>query len=136
MNYKGCLLSDVPNLACTFGYTNASWTLKADLTADYVCRLIAHMDAIGARQVVPRRKDPAVKEQPFLDFTSGYVQRALHKFPKQGSERPWRLYQNYVLDTFMLKYGKLDEGELEFSSPKPARAEAPLPALEQTPSTR
>jgi len=135
MNYKGCLLSDVPNLSCTFGYTNASWTLKADLTADYVCRLLTHMDAIGARQVVPRRKDPAIKEQPFLDFTSGYVQRALHKFPRQGSERPWQLYQNYVLDTLMLKYGKLTEEELEFSSPEPARSEAQLRALEQTPSS-
>ena len=137
MNYKGCLLSDVPNLACTFGYTNASWTLKADLTADYVCRLLKHMDAIGARQVVPRRIDPAVKERPFLDFSSGYIQRALHKFPTQGSERPWQLYQNYVLDTLLLKYGKLEEPELEFSSPKTARAEGRVPAaLEQTTSPR
>jgi cation diffusion facilitator CzcD-associated flavoprotein CzcO len=127
MNYKGAMLSDVPNLSCTFGYTNASWTLKADLTADYVCRLLQHMDAIGARQCTPRRKDPEVHEEAFLDFTSGYVQRAMHKFPKQGSKRPWRLYQNYPLDIMTLRHGAVDDGVIEFGNPSPARAVAALP---------
>ncbi|MFI5307201.1 MAG: flavin-containing monooxygenase [Polyangiales bacterium] len=131
MNYKGALLSDVPNLSCTFGYTNASWTLKADLTADYVCRLLQHMDAIGARQATPRRKDPDLREESFLDFTSGYVQRAMHKFPKQGSKRPWRLYQNYPLDVMTLRYGAIDDGVLEFSNPQLGREREVL-ALPET----
>jgi monooxygenase len=117
MNYKGAMLSDVPNLACTFGYTNASWTLKADLVADYVCRVLRHMDAIGARQCTPRRNDEALGEEPWIDFKSGYVQRSLSRFPKQGSKRPWRLYQNYALDALTLRYGAVDDGTLEFRAP-------------------
>ncbi len=115
MNYKGCMFSDVPNLAYTFGYTNASWTLKADLSAEYVCRLLLHMDAVGASQCTPRRTDPSVQEQPWLDFTSGYVQRSLPRFPKQGSKRPFRVYQNYALDLLMLRYGAVDDGTLELA---------------------
>jgi cation diffusion facilitator CzcD-associated flavoprotein CzcO len=114
LNYKGMMLSDVPNLAATFGYTNASWTLKADLTAEYVCRLLQHMDATGARTCTPRRTDPSVKEEPFLDFSSGYIQRALTRFPKQGSKRPWKLYQNYLLDVLSLRHGDVDDGTMEF----------------------
>jgi monooxygenase len=120
MNYKGCMFSDLPNLAYTFGYTNASWTLKADLVAEYVCRLLRHMDAIGATQCTPRRTDPEVQEQPWLDFTSGYVQRSLERFPTQGSKRPFRLHQNYVLDLLGLRYGAVDDGTLEFSSAREA----------------
>src|SRR5208337_4984367 len=99
MTYKGAMLSGVPNMAFTFGYTNASWTLKADLTATFVCRLLRHMSARGYSIAVPRR-DTEVFEEPFLDFTSGYVTRALGALPRQGSERPWRVYQNYLLDLF------------------------------------
>ena len=112
-NYKGCMFSDVPNLAYTFGYTNASWTLKADLTAEYICRLLNHMDAVGAKRCTPRPGDTPIAEQPWLEFTSGYIQRALSIFPKQGLERPWRLYQNYALDVFVLRHGKIDDGTLE-----------------------
>jgi monooxygenase len=133
MNYKGALFSDVPNLACTFGYTNASWTLKADLTAGYICRLLQHMDAIGVRQVTPRRTDPSVHEEPFFTFSSGYIQRAVDRFPRQGSKRPFRLYQNYVLDRLMLRHGAVEDGALEFGNPKVAAepaAVATLPAPE------
>jgi cation diffusion facilitator CzcD-associated flavoprotein CzcO len=114
LSYKGMMLSDVPNLACAFGYTNASWTLKADLTSAYVCRLLRHMDATGSRQCTPRRRDPEVRDEPFLDFTSGYVQRALARFPKQGSKRPWKLYQNYALDILALRLGEVADGTMEF----------------------
>ena len=116
--YKGAMLSDVPNMAYTFGYTNASWTLKADLTAKYVCRLLRHMDSRGLAVATPRR-DPAMTEEPFLDFTSGYVVRAQGILPKQGSMRPWKVYQNYFLDAFTLGLGRIDDGVLEFV-PDPA----------------
>jgi monooxygenase len=115
MNYKGCMFSDVPNLAYTFGYTNASWTLKADLIAEYICRLLRHMDAVGATHCTPRRTDSAVEERPWIDFTSGYVQRSLARFPKQGSKRPFRLYQNYGLDLLVLRFGAVDDGTLELA---------------------
>jgi monooxygenase len=113
MAYKGAMLSGVPNLAYTFGYTNASWTLKAELTASYVCRLIRYMDSHGYAIAIPRR-DPAVAEESFLDFTSGYVVRALDLLPKQGSLRPWKVYQNYFLDALTLRFGRIDDGVLEF----------------------
>src|ERR1700722_17819864 len=115
MAYKGMMLSDVPNLALAFGYTNASWTLKADLTAGYVCRLLRYMDRRGYAVAVPRR-DPAVLPRPFLTFTSGYVQRALAMLPKQGSQRPWAVYQNYLLDLFNLRYGRIADGVMQFSA--------------------
>jgi cation diffusion facilitator CzcD-associated flavoprotein CzcO len=115
MGYRGMMLSDVPNFAFAIGYTNASWTLKCDLTCEYVCRLLSYMDARGYRQCVPRIRDAAVKPLPFIDFTSGYVLRAIEKFPKQGSKAPWRLYQNYPLDIVSLKRGAIDDGALEFS---------------------
>ncbi|HWF36537.1 MAG TPA: NAD(P)/FAD-dependent oxidoreductase [Solirubrobacteraceae bacterium] len=114
MSYKGMMLSGVPNLAIALGYTNASWTLKADLTCGYVCRLLNHMDAHGYRQCVPRR-DPSVAERPFIDFSSGYVLRSLDKFPKQGSRAPWRLYQNYPRDIMSLRFGALEDGAMQFS---------------------
>lgn len=122
MNYKGLMLSDVPNLAIAFGYTNASWTLKADLTSEYVCRLINQLDRTGYRQATPKITDPSVTPEAFINFTSGYVQRALEKFPKQGSKRPWKLYQNYALDIVTLKFGSLDDGSLVFSNPAPVAA--------------
>jgi monooxygenase len=116
LNYKGCMFTDIPNLSCAFGYTNASWTLKADLTAEYICRLLNHMDAIGASSCTPRRNDPEVRDEPWLNFTSGYVQRSLAMFPKQGSKRPFRLYQNYLLDLLALRFGDLADSALEFAS--------------------
>ncbi|MHB8474884.1 MAG: flavin-containing monooxygenase [Steroidobacteraceae bacterium] len=113
MAYKGAMLSGVPNMAYSFGYTNASWTLKADLTANYVCRLLRHMDSHGYAIAMPR-PDPALGEQPFLDFTSGYVARALSILPKQGSRRPWKVYQNYFLDTLALRCARIDDGVLDF----------------------
>ncbi len=113
MNYKGAMLSDVPNLAVTFGYTNASWTLKCDLTCEYVCRLLLHMDRKGYRTCVPRLTGKDVEPEPLLDFSSGYVQRALGKLPKQGSKAPWRVHQNYPLDILGLRHGALEDGVLE-----------------------
>ena len=117
MAYKGMMYSDVPNLASAFGYTNASWTLKCDLTAQYVCRLLKHMDKYGYSICTARRKDPSVVAERVVDFTSGYVQRALHTLPSQGSKTPWRLHQNYVKDIAMLRYGSVDDGSMEFSNP-------------------
>ncbi|MCW6529592.1 NAD(P)/FAD-dependent oxidoreductase [Sphingomonas sp. MMSM20] len=120
-NYKGMMYSDVPNLASCFGYTNASWTLKADLTSAYVCRLLNTMRRRGLRQCTPRVGDEAITPEPFLSFTSGYVQRALDKLPKQGSRTPWKLHQNYALDVMMLRFGSVDDS-MEFSNPAPSRA--------------
>ena len=112
--YKGMMFSDVPNLASAFGYTNASWTLKCDLTAEYVCRLLKYMDKNDSQICTPRVKDSTVESAPVLDFNSGYVQRALDTLPKQGTKTPWRLHQNYVKDLSMLRYGRLNDGTMEF----------------------
>ncbi len=117
MTYKGMMLSGVPNCAFTVGYTNASWTLKADLTSEYVCRLLAHMDAHGYAKSVPEITDPTVTEAPLLDFTSGYVLRSLDQFPKQGSKEPWKLRQNYVFDLRSIRRGELEDGAMQFSRP-------------------
>ncbi|MGZ4224527.1 MAG: flavin-containing monooxygenase [Solirubrobacteraceae bacterium] len=114
MGYKGMMLDGVPNMATAFGYTNASWTLKCDLTCQYVCRLINHMRSHGYEYCVAENNDPTVASEPFIDFNSGYVLRALDKFPKQGSKRPWRLHQNYALDIVGLRFSTLDDGVLRF----------------------
>ncbi|QNA86802.1 NAD(P)/FAD-dependent oxidoreductase [Sphingomonas sp. So64.6b] len=119
-NYKGMMYSDVPNMASSFGYTNASWTLKADLTCGYVCRLLNTMKKRGLRQATPRIASEELQPEPFLDFSSGYVTRAMEKFPKQGHRKPWKLYQNYALDIITLRYGSVDS-EMEFSNPVPAK---------------
>jgi cation diffusion facilitator CzcD-associated flavoprotein CzcO len=116
--YKGMMFSAVPNFSYTFGYTNASWTLKADLTAGYLCRLLRHMDANGHPIAMPRR-EPDLEEVPFLDFTSGYVQRAKDILPKQASRQPWRVHQNYVKDLTALRWGKLEDGVMEFRDAAP-----------------
>jgi len=113
--YKGMMYSDVPNLASVFGYTNASWTLKADLVCEYVCRLLNRMDRGGFRQCTPRNGDPTLKEEPWVNFSSGYIQRALAKQPKQGSKRPWKLYQNYALDLLSLRFGSMRDKAMVFS---------------------
>jgi monooxygenase len=115
MNYKGMMYSDVPNLASAFGYTNASWTLKCDLTCEYVCRLLNYMERRGYKQCMPHNVDPSIEQLPVLDFSSGYVQRALATLPKQGSKRPWRLFQNYAIDLVTLRLGKVDDGVMKYS---------------------
>jgi cation diffusion facilitator CzcD-associated flavoprotein CzcO len=113
MAFKGMMYSGVPNLVSAFGYTNASWTLKCDLVAEHVCRLLNHMRARGHAQVTALR-DPSVAEEPVLGFTSGYVRRALPSLPSQGSRAPWRLHQNYVRDLVALRLGRVDDPALEF----------------------
>jgi len=114
MSYKGMLLSGVPNFVFTVGYTNASWTLKADLVAQYVVRLLRHLDRTGTRVFVPRR-EADVQEHPFMDFAAGYVLRSLHQFPKQGSRAPWRLRQNYLRDVVTIRHGRVTDGAMDFS---------------------
>jgi monooxygenase len=115
MNFKGVMFSDVPNLAAVIGYTNASWTLKCDLTCAYVARLIKYMDRHGYVACTPRQQDASVRPEPLIDFSSGYVRRAIDQFPRQGSKRPWRLYQNYVRDLFSLRFGAVSDKALEFT---------------------
>ncbi len=114
MAYRGMMYSDVPNLASAFGYTNASWTLKCDLTGEYICKLLNYMDDHRYAAATPRRNDPSVTEEPVLSFTSGYVQRALSHLPRQGSKKPWRLNQNYALDLMGVRFSSIDDGTLEF----------------------
>jgi cation diffusion facilitator CzcD-associated flavoprotein CzcO len=113
--YKGMMLSGVPNLAMAVGYTNASWTLKCDLTCEYVCRLLNHMERHGFVQCRPELSDPSVVPEPLIGLSAGYVERARHLFPQQGSKAPWRLHQNYVLDRLALGHGRLDDGVMKFS---------------------
>jgi monooxygenase len=122
ITYKGMMYSGVPNLASVFGYTNASWTLKADLTCEYVCRLINYMTKHGLDRCTPRLNDKHVKPAPWVDFTPGYFQRAFARLPKQGSKKPWRLNQNYARDLMMLRYGALTDEAMEFArAPSPAK---------------
>ncbi|HET6999013.1 MAG TPA: NAD(P)/FAD-dependent oxidoreductase [Solirubrobacterales bacterium] len=124
--YKGMMLNDFPNFAYTLGYTNASWTLKADLTFEYICRLLNHMDAGGYRICTPKVTDPSITEEPLLDFNSSYVLRALHHLPKQGSKEPWKLRQNYPLDLRTLRHAPVDDGTMQFSNPVPRVSEMPV----------
>ncbi len=111
--YKGLMCSGVPNLAFAVGYTNASWTLKADLTAQYVCRLIAYMDAHGHAWCCPERTAD-LEDEPLMSFSSGYVQRSIAQFPRQGKVRPWKLFQNYALDLLMIRHSRIDDPALRF----------------------
>jgi cation diffusion facilitator CzcD-associated flavoprotein CzcO len=142
--YKGMMYSGVPNLVCTFGYINASWTLRADLTAEYACRLINHMDDRGMRQVTPRLRetDRDMPGRPWIDaFSSGYMQRMMHRFPRQGDREPWINPQNYARDRKMIRRAPLEDGALVFSNRDPARRAAvaetedvrSLPALRPEP---
>jgi cyclohexanone monooxygenase len=121
--YKGCLYEGVPNLVSVFGYANSSWTLKADLIADYLCRLVNHM---RARRQVAAEPGPATGEPllPFMSLTSGYVRRAVAFLPKQGRSDPWRVHQNYALDVKLLRFGRIDDGVLRLTRAAPARAAA------------
>jgi monooxygenase len=115
MAYKGMMLSGLPNMAFTIGYTNASWTLKADLVSEFACRVINYMDSQGYDTVVPQHPGGAVEERPLMDFTPGYVLRALDSLPKQGSRAPWRLKQNYLFDIGLIRRGKVDDDALHFT---------------------
>jgi len=125
--YKGMMYSGVPNLVCTFGYINASWTLRADLTSEYVCRLLNHMDSVGAHQATPRLRatDTNMPPRPWIDqFSSGYMQRMMHRFPKQGDREPWINPQNYSRDKKMIRFGDLEDGALQFEKRAPAKRPA------------
>jgi len=138
LSYKGMMYSDIPNLASAFGYTNASWTLKADLTAEYICRMLNYMDERGFDRCTPRRRDQDIVEEPMVNFTSGYFQRSIATLPKQGSKKPWKLYQNYALDLLTLRFGKVDDGTMEFSrlnGKKRADRNASEPAVAATVSS-
>jgi cation diffusion facilitator CzcD-associated flavoprotein CzcO len=113
--YKGLMYSGVPNLASVFGYTNASWTLRADLICEYVCRLLNTMDEKGMPIATPRMKDTVLNAEPWLDFTSGYIQRSISKLPKQGPAFPWRQNQNYFEDIKAMRKAPIDDGVLEFA---------------------
>ncbi len=132
MTYKGMMYSGIPNLASSFGYTNASWTLKCDLTCGYVCRLLNHMESKGYAQCTPVLDDPTVTEHDWIDFSSGYIRRSLDKFPKQGSKTPWKVHQNYALDLIAFNFGRLDDGAMRFSR---AGKEARVPVLEEATSS-
>ena len=125
VGYKGMMLSGVPNAAMILGYTNASWTLKGDLVAHYVCRLINHMDANGYDTCTPIGPDPSQPTEPFIDLKAGYVLRSIEQLPKQGARAPWRLHQNYPRDVLMLKRGTLEDEGIAFS-----RAGTPVDRLE------
>jgi cation diffusion facilitator CzcD-associated flavoprotein CzcO len=115
MAYKGAMFTGVPNLVQTFGYTNASWTLRADLIARYLCRLLAHMDRRGQR-VAWVEHDPAVAERPFIDFTSGYVQRSVAALPRQGDRGPWQVHQNYLRDLMAVRFSPIADGVLRLGT--------------------
>lgn len=118
ISYKAMMFSDIPNLSLAFGYTNASWTLKCDLSNQYVCRLLNFMDENGYKQCTPRQNDPNLELEDWLDFTSGYIRRKIHTLPKQGTKKPWRLDQNYLVDRKMIGKSKIDDGVMEFTTPK------------------
>ncbi len=133
-SYKGMMFSDVPNLVQTFGYINASWTLRADLTAEYVCRLLNHMRATGMRQCTPRlrEEDRDMVARPWIDdFSAGYMQRAMHLFPRQGDRGPWRNTQNYAADRKMIRNEPLEDGALQFTNPARKSDRERAPAADQ-----
>ena len=131
MAYKGMMLSGVPNFAFTIGYTNASWTLKADLVSEFACRLLRYMDDHGYGTCVPVN-DPNVAERPFVDFSAGYVLRSIDELPRSGSRAPWRLRMSYPYDVVTLRYGKINDGTMRFSYLP--RTQVPRAAAEVTTS--
>jgi cation diffusion facilitator CzcD-associated flavoprotein CzcO len=115
LSYKGLMLSDVPNSAVCTGYSNASWTLRADLSSMFVCRLLTYMDRHRYRQCTPHHEGPTGDTQPLFGLKAGYVKRGVDQFPKQGAKAPWVLRQNYLFDLMSLHYGAVDDGALVFS---------------------
>ncbi len=120
LTYKGMMLEQVPNAAMAVGYTNASWTLKCDLTCQYVTKLLNHMRATGLRECMPINNDPSVEPAPLLGLNSGYITRAIDRMPKQGSKFPWRTYQSYLRDYQALKLKGINDDAMVFSNPAPA----------------
>lgn len=118
LGFRGMILSDIPNFVLAAGYTNASWTLKCDLTSEYVCRMLNHMDKKGFQYCVARNLDPNMERVAFLDLASGYVDRSIDSFPKQGTRSPWKLYQNYLLDIISLRFGSMQDKEMEYGRAK------------------
>ena len=116
LTYKGMMLSGVPNFAISFGYVNASWTLRADLTCEYVCRLINLMDKKGVKRCMPVDDKSAYGDDKLIDFTSGYFQRGLNQMPKQGNKAPWKNYQNYIKDIFAVRLMSIDDTNLKFDN--------------------
>ena len=122
LTYRGFACSGLPNLAFVFGYTNSSWTLRADLISQYVCRLINFMDKNGHDMATPVNDDPSLKAEPFLNLNSGYILRAAERLPKQGDRDPWRNPQSYFRDIMVLRHGRIDDGVMRFSKAAAARA--------------
>ncbi|NVB42350.1 NAD(P)/FAD-dependent oxidoreductase [Pseudenhygromyxa sp. WMMC2535] len=118
--YRGVMFSGLPNMAMAFGYINASWTLKSDLIARWVCRALEALDARGADYIVPRRDDASADDPPFVELRSGYIRRAIDLLPKQGPRAPWRARQNYLLDLFEMRLAKIDDGSIEFCKRRPS----------------
>jgi hypothetical protein len=118
--YKGMMLGGVPNLAWCMGYANASWTLRADLTAQYVCRLVNHLDRHGHTVCVPHPPAGLRGTRPVLELTSGYVQRAADLMPRQGARRPWRMRQDYLTDLVAMRLGRVEDRAMRFSGADPA----------------
>jgi cation diffusion facilitator CzcD-associated flavoprotein CzcO len=125
LTYKGMMLEGVPNLAIAVGYTNASWTLKCDLTCRYVTQLLNHLRATGLRQCTPVNSDPEVTASPLLGLSSGYVQRSKDKFPKQGSRFPWQVHQSYLRDYRALRLAGIHDDAMTFSNPATAATAEP-----------
>jgi cation diffusion facilitator CzcD-associated flavoprotein CzcO len=118
--YKGVMCSNIPNMVQTFGYINASWTLRADLTAEWVCRVLNHMDEFGYDQATPRIPEILARTMEkrywIHDFSAGYMQRMLPKMPRQGTQMPWVNPQNYRKDKKMFRGGAIADGALIFTS--------------------
>ena len=123
LTYKGMMLEGVPNLAIAIGYINASWTLKCDLTCDYVCRLLNHMHGRGLTKCVPAEQGCDRGLGPILGLTSGYIQRSAHLLPKQGSTDPWKVHQSYLRDYRALKMSDIDDAIMEFAGPRRPRGD-------------
>ena len=124
------MFSTVPNFSAVFGYLNASWTLRADIVAEYVCRVLNHMQATGTTVATPVLADPAsLTEENIFDFSSGYIQRSLHIMPKNADKLPWRLNQNYLQDRIDMRTGAIEDGVLGFGNARTPAAEAEAPAL-------
>lgn len=126
--YKGCMFSNLPNLAVVFGYLNASWTLRADINSDYICRVLVHMRATGstiANPVMTRAMESAIEDDDIFDFSSGYIQRSKHIMPRNAMSFPWRLNQEYIIDRKQMIDDPVDDGLLNFSKARSAIADAP-----------
>lgn len=129
ISYRAMMFSDIPNLSLAFGYTNASWTLKCDLSNQYVCRLLNYMDENGYKKCMPVQNDPNLEVEDWLDFSSGYIRRVIHTLPKQGTKKPWRLDQNYMVDRKMIGKAELNDGVMEFSAPKKSVSKKAMPVV-------